>query len=180
MNIGLFYGSTTGCTESAAEAIQAQLNHFQAGLVTLINVGDIDHLEQMLNYDKIIIGVPTWNIGELQVDWEDVFEQFDELDLSGKQVALFGTGDQYGYPENFQDAIGIVGQKARQVGAEIVGRWTLDDYDHTASLAEEDGMFIGLALDDDNQANLSDRRIAAWVKQLLEEFGFAAEVGEPA
>lgn len=182
MKIGIFYGSTTGCTESAAEAIQDQFNSHQADMATLINVADLNDLDQLLDFDKILIGIPTWDIGELQVDWSDLFDQFDDLDLSGKQVGLFGTGDQYGYPDNFQDAIGIVGKKVLEIGGEIVGRWPAEDqYDHTESLGEEDGVFMGLALDDDNQADLTDERITTWVNQLMVEFGIVAgETAAPA
>jgi flavodoxin len=75
----------------------------------------------MLAYDTLIIGCPTWNIGQLQEDWDVVYEQMDNLDFSGKKVAIFGLGDQYDYPDNFCDAIGILGQKFIERGAELVG-----------------------------------------------------------
>ena len=34
-----------------------------------------------------------------------------------------------------------------------------------------DGKFVGVALDDDNQADLTDERIEAWVNQVKTEFG---------
>ncbi|WP_225914469.1 site-specific integrase, partial [Salmonella enterica] len=43
--------------------------------------------------------------GEIQEDWEAVWEQLDDLNLEGKIVALYGMGDQLGYGEWFLDAL---------------------------------------------------------------------------
>ena len=52
-------------------------------------------------YHYLIFGIPTWDYGELQEDWEEMWPELDSLDLSGKEVALYGLGDQQGYPEWF-------------------------------------------------------------------------------
>jgi len=52
-----------------------------------------------------------------------------------------------------------------------VGYWPADGYDFTESKALRDGKFVGLALDEDNQSDLTDERIKAWVAQLKPEFG---------
>jgi flavodoxin I len=122
-------------------------------------------------YDKLILGCPTWNIGELQSDWDRLLPQMDTLDLSGRQVALFGLGDEGGYPDTYQDAIGIIGEKARERGATLVGFWPTAGYDFLESRGVEDGMFMGLMLDDDNAPELTPERIKVWVQQLVQEFG---------
>jgi flavodoxin I len=124
--------------------------------------------------------VPTWNIGELQTDWEDCLEQFDDLDLHGMQVALFGLGDEGGYPDTYQDAVGILAQKVRERGAEIVGHWPTEGYDFEASLAVEDGRFLGLMLDNDTAPELTAERIMQWVHQIAAEFGVIAAAPLPA
>lgn len=168
--IGLFFGSDTGNTAKAAELIQQAFDAFQPGLVTVIDIAGRD-LNELVAYDKLILGSPTWNIGELQFDWDTLFPQMDHIDLSGKQVALFGLGDEDGYPETYQDAIGIIGAKARERGATLVGFWSTDGYDFIESRGVENGMFMGLALDDDNAPELTPKRIKAWVQQLITEFG---------
>lgn len=62
----------------------------------------------MEQYDVLILGIPTWDFGEIQEDWEAVWEQLDDLNLEGKIVALYGMGDQLGYGEWFLDALGDV------------------------------------------------------------------------
>jgi flavodoxin I len=174
MTIGLFYGSTSGNTEMAAEVIQQEFDKIQPGLVELHNIGTT-HVEVLMNYDQLIIGVPTYNIGELQDDWYLVFDQLDTLSLAGCQVALFGLGDQYGYADTFQDALGILGNKLREIGAELIGFTSMEGYDFAQSLGVEDGQFMGLALDEDHQAPLTEPRIKAWVQQLIHEFALTAE-----
>ena len=44
-------------------------------------------------------------------------------------------------------------------------------YDHDASKAQKGDQFVGLALDEDNQPELSADRIKAWVTGLRSAFG---------
>ena len=165
--IGLFYGTTTGKTESAAEIIR---DEFGRDTVTLHDIGDATDSD-FADYEYLIIGSPTWDIGELQSDWDGFFEELDSIDFSGKKVAYFGTGDQVGYAENFQDAMGILEEKISSLGGKTVGHWSTDGYDHEASRADKGGKFVGLALDDDNQSELTEPRIKEWVAQIKTEFG---------
>ncbi|NJL09424.1 MAG: flavodoxin FldA [Calothrix sp. SM1_7_51] len=163
--IGLFYGSTTGKTESAAELIR---DEFGGDTVTLIEVSQTDGSE-FDDYEYIIIGCPTWNIGELQSDWDGLYQELDGVDFNGKTVAYFGTGDQIGYEDNFQDAMGILEEKISEQGGKTVGYTSTDGYEHKESKAVKDDKFVGLALDEDNQSDLTDKRIQAWVAQLKKE-----------
>jgi flavodoxin I len=172
--IGLFYGSSKGSTEGAAMRIKKEFNTIQSDLVTVINVADGD-LSTMADYDKIILGSSTWDDGQLQEDWRDVFDQMDSQDLSGKQVAVFGFGDQYEFPGTFQCALGILAKKARERGAELVGLWPTQGYKFEHSEGLEDGSFLGLALDSANQYEMTRKRIKAWVQQLAREFELVKE-----
>ncbi|MDJ0725686.1 MAG: flavodoxin FldA [Prochloraceae cyanobacterium] len=166
--IGLFYGSTTGNTETAAETIQKEFGG--ESVVKLHNITDVE-TSDFEAYDCLIIGCPTWNIGELQADWEGYIDELDDVEFSGKKVAYFGTGDQVGYTDNFQDAMGILEEKISSLGGNTVGMWPTDGYDFEGSKATKNGNFVGLALDEDNQAELSEQRIKDWVSKLKQEFG---------
>lgn len=166
--IGLFYGTQTGNTESAAELIQQALGGDR--VVDLHEISDASP-EDFADYTCLIIGCPTWNIGELQSDWEGFYDELDNIDFSGKQVAYFGTGDQIGYADNFQDAMGILEDKISSLGGKTVGYWPTSGYEHQASRAEKDGKFVGLALDDDNQSDLTEERVSTWCAQLKSVFG---------
>lgn len=166
--IGLFYGSTTGKTEEAAETIQQEFGG--DGVVALHEISEVENGD-FETYESIIIGCPTWDIGELQADWQGYFEELDDASFSGKKVAYFGTGDQVGYSENFQDAMGILEEKISSLGGQTVGSWPTDGYDFEESKAVKNGKFVGLALDEDNQSELTEERIKKWVAQLKSDFG---------
>lgn len=172
-SIGLFYGSSKGNTETAAQRIKRELGKAaQDATISMINVNEAD-LSTLGDYDKIILGTSTWENGQLQEDWLKVFRQMDTMDLSGKQVAVFGMGDQYEFADTFQNALGTLARKARERGAELVGLWPDEDYDYTASEGVEDGHFLGLALDITNQYDETRPRIKAWSKQIAGEFGLS-------
>ncbi|NJN20070.1 MAG: flavodoxin FldA [Leptolyngbya sp. RL_3_1] len=166
--VGLFYGSTTGKTGDAAEQIQTAL-----GGDAVVDLHDISEkgATDLAEYDYLIIGSPTWNIGDLQDDWDAILDDLDEVDFSGKTVAYFGTGDQVGYAENFQDAIGILEAKISGLGGRTVGYWSAEGYEHTDSKALRDGKFCGLALDDDNESEKTAARIQAWCADLKSAMG---------
>lgn len=167
--VGLFYGTQTGNTQNAAEQIQKALGGPQA--VDLIDIANAD-IEDFAKYEYIIIGCPTWNIGELQSDWQGFYdEQLGSVDFRGKKVAYFGCGDQVGYPDNFQDAMGILEEMITSLGGQTVGYWPTEGYTFNGSKALRGNRFVGLALDEDNQPELTAQRIQAWAKQLKREFG---------
>lgn len=174
MKIAIFYGSTYGNTAAAAEKLSLYLG--QMGLEH--DLKDIAHskVEELVAYDKLLLGCSTWNIGELQDDWQAQWNQLERLDFRGKQVALFGTGDQLGYGDSFQDALGILADMLEERGAELVGFWPVEGYEHFKSRGQRGQYFVGLALDDDNQSHLTDARIRRWVAQVVQEMGLVAEV----
>lgn len=77
-----------------------------------------------------------------------------------------GVGDAHGYPDNFLDAVGMLGATLRAQGAQLVGEWPTAGYDFTASKAVENGKFMGLAIDEVNQPEQTAARIAQWVAQI--------------
>lgn len=175
MAIALFYGSSGGATAEAAEKI-VEVFEGQTGLALPLYDVAQEPLETMLGFSQLILGCPTWYVGDLQDDWDTHFAELETLDLTGKQVALFGTGDQVCYSDTFQDALGILGERCSERGATIVGWWPTEGYTFEASKGVRDGLFYGLALDEDNQHKLSSARIQAWVAQLTAEFGIKARV----
>lgn len=165
--IGLFFGTQTGNTETVAEIIQKEFGG--DGVVDLNDIAEADTTD-FDKYDCLIIGCPTWNIGELQSDWEGFYDELDEINFQGKKVAYFGAGDQIGYADNFQDAMGILEEKISKLGGTTVGYWSTDGYDFNESKALRNGKFVGLAIDEDNQSDMTDDRIKSWVSQLKKEF----------
>lgn len=166
--IAVAYGSTYGDTADAAERIVTVLTELTGVRPTLCDIAYHD-LRELESFDVLLLGCSTWNIGELQSDWEPKLKDLDILDLNNKKVGLFGSGDQLGYPDTYMDALGILAQRVEAGGANLVGLWSIVGYQHTASLAQRECCFVGLALDETSQAELTPSRIDRWVMQLIDE-----------
>jgi flavodoxin I len=161
-SIVIIYGSSTGNTERAAKLIAGKL----AGYSPLLkDVADVSSGE-LQKPDVLILGASTWSIGELQDDWDTFFPHIGKLDLRGKTVALFGTGDSESYPDTFADALGILYDEFAKTGCTFVGEVSTEGYTFDDSQALRNGSFVGLPLDEDNESDLTDSRIAAWVNSL--------------
>tara|TARA_B100000609_G_C17148816_1_gene399709 strand:+ start:74 stop:571 length:498 start_codon:yes stop_codon:yes gene_type:complete len=157
-DIKVFYGSTSGNTETSAKKIAGKLE------ADCINIADAK--PEDFSGSLLIFGTSTWGIGELQDDWENGIDKLKPEILSGKKVALFGLGDQSGFGDTFIDGVGTIYHKAVECGADVIGKWSIEGYEYSGSTADLGGQFAGLALDDDNEPGKTDERIAKWVDQL--------------
>lgn len=164
--IALIYSFNTKKTAIIAGKI---LERFGPELIEPINAEEIDE-KTFLSYNNLILGVPTWFDGELPNYWDEFVPALEEMHLSGKKIAIFGLGDQVGYPENFLDAVGIMADLLESRGATIVGYTSAEGYTFEHSRALRNGKFCGLAIDFENQNKLTDERINQWVEQLRREF----------
>ncbi len=166
--IGLFFGSDEGNTERVAYMIQARLGEDQ---VCVHDIADVTQVE-FTEYQHIILGIPTWDFGQIQSDWEEFWEDIAGVDFTGKTVALFGLGDQFGYGDYFLDAMGMLHDVIVPNGAAIVGQWSTEGYDYEASKAETPAgdYFVGLAIDEDQQEELTDQRVDQWCEQIKTAF----------
>ena len=169
--IGLFFGSSTCYTEMAAEKIRERIG---AEWIDLYNIAE-DDIALVQEYDFLIFGIPTWDYGELQEDWENVWDDLAQLDLKGKTVALYGLGDQEGYPQWFQDALGYLHAQLVALGARAVGYWPAEGYqfEESKGLTPDASQFVGLPLDEENEFELSDQRIEQWCALIMREFGLS-------
>ena len=91
-------------------------------------------------------------------------------------------GDQFGYGDYFLDAMGMLHDVVIQTGPEIIGQWSTEGYEFDASKAEIPGAskFVGLALDEDQQENLTAERLNRWCAQIHAEFGLDSPLHEVA
>jgi flavodoxin long chain len=166
--IGLFFGSDEGNTEAVATRIAAR---FEDDVVDIFDIADVSQVE-FADYETIILGIPTWDFGQIQSDWEEFWDDISDVDFTEKEVALYGLGDQFGYGDYFLDAMGMLHDVIIAKGASLVGYWPVTGYDFEASKAlTEDGQkFVGLALDEDQQEEMSCHRINEWCEQISLEF----------
>jgi len=164
--IGLIYSYNTQKTANVAKEIK-QL--YTAQDITEVNAEQIDG-KTFQSFKYLILGVPTWFDGELPNYWDEFVPELETLDLKGRKIALFGNGDQIGYPENFVDAIGVLAQILEKRGAQIVGHTSTKGYTFESSKAVEDDKFLGLAIDFENQSEQNTPRIKDWIQELKKHF----------
>lgn len=162
--IGIIYGSSMGNTADAANLIAETL-----GLpCEVINVGETD-AGTINGFDKLILGSSTWGSGDLQDDW-DAFD-FGSLNLSGKTVACFGMGDSASYSDEYCNALAKLYDAAKAAGGNMIdASVSTDGYEFDGSDAVRDGVFVGLALDADNQGDLTAERVNSWVAKIKPSF----------
>ena len=162
--IGLFYGSTTGNTERIATLIRRELGD--------VEVHDVSHSAgaDLSKYDRLIFGVSTWQLGNIQDDWKAFMDSITPENVGGKTIALYGLGDQIGFSDTFVDAMGLLYDRARQAGARLVGEWPIEGYDFEDSRAVIGDHFVGLPLDEDCQQDQTEERVHRWAEQLKAQF----------
>ena len=165
--IGLFYGTDTGNTERVADMIKEEIGG------DIVEIHDIASakVEDFAKYDRLILGHPTWYYGELQSSWDDFWEDFKTIDFTDKTVACFGLGDQADYSEYFLDAMGFMHDIVLDNGGIPAGYMSTDgfEWDESKALTEDEAFFVGLGIDEDQQPELTESRIAQWVDQIKEE-----------
>jgi flavodoxin I len=165
--IGIFYGSTEGNTERVVTKIHELLGGDSVAALHNVNSSSADDMQP---YPYLILACPTWEIGQLQEDWDSFIDELGDVDFTGKKVTYLGLGDADGYPDTFQDAMGIIHDRIKDKGATFVGAWPTEGYNFEASKGVVNGKFLGLAIDEDNQKDLTEKRTTEWVAQLKSEF----------
>ncbi len=171
--IAIFYGPLGGAVNRVADKIKNAIGEDKVEMVAVKNatVADLD------KYDKIIfgastVGKDTWDSEFSSNDWAKFLPELAKTNFADKTVAIFGLGDHITYANGFVDHIGVVGKELMKNGAELVGPVSTEGYEFDESEAVVDGMFIGLPIDEDFEPELTDERIAAWVKLIQPDFGF--------
>jgi len=137
MNAKVIFGSTTGMTEVVAGKIAQALG------CEAVNVSSAD--AAAFDAELLVLGSSTWGVGDLQDDWA---AKLDEVkgNFAGKKVAVFGLGDSVGFADSYCVAAETIANAAKDAGATLVGEI--------------------LKLDDTNEADQTDGKIAAWVETI--------------
>ena len=168
--IGLFYGPSMGSVAKIARMISDKIGYDNVELI-LAKDATADDVNQ---FNKIIFGLSTigkanWDSENVDKDWDLFLTQMDKVNWNDKTVAIYCLGDQLTYPDNFVDGLGWVYERLEKYNAKVVGFCKTEGYQFNESVGIRDNQFLGLPLDEDNEARLSDTRIDNWLKQLKQE-----------
>lgn len=155
----VIYGSSTGTCEGIAQTIARKLGVKALSVINL--TADVIN-----ENDNLLLGTSSWGSGEMQDDWYDGVKVLAETGLSGKTVALFGCGDSDSNSDTFCGGMSELYKAAKEVGANILEGVSADDYTFDESESVVDGKFVGLALDNMNEEDKTEKRINAWLEKI--------------
>lgn len=162
--IAILYGSSGGNVTSVARQVQDLFD----GNADIYNVLDVS-LDEIKDYSYYVIGTSTTGIGDLQDDWEGFLPSFARMDLSGKKVAIFALGDSASYSTSFAESMKVVYDEIKDK-VQVVGQVPDEGYTYDHSTAVNDGLWVGLPIDEDNEYDMTDERLTRWVEELKKEF----------
>lgn len=177
--IGIFFGTDSGTTRLIAKKIARALKKRLGddSVAKPININRVS-VSDLLAYDNLILGTPTYGEGVLpgkasrnnEASWLEFLPQLQGADFNGKHIALYGLGDQEEYPDHFLSAMRDLYDVFSDAGAELIGSSSVTGFEFNSSRAVIDGRFIGLALDQHLQHLLTDQRIEDWLDDVLPQF----------
>lgn len=167
----IFYGPVGGSTEFVAKRMYEIIGSDLCDLVPVRDAGAAD----LQKYDNLIFGISTignetWHSEPVKSGWFSFINILRDADIDGKTVALFGLGDQVRYADHFVDAMGELYNIISGKNVKIVGSVDPAGYEFRDSDAIVDGMFVGLPIDQDFESDLTQQRIAEWIKTIMPAF----------
>lgn len=173
--IGIFFGTDTGNTRRIAKDIATRLGSDMAAKPVNVRTANVTDL---LAYDFLILGTPTYgegllpglSTGNATESWEEFLPTLVNQDFSGKKVAIYGLGNQKNYPNEFVDAMFYLYEQFKQCNATLIGAWDTEGYQFKSSKAVINERFVGLALDQENQKDLTAARLESWLALLANDW----------
>lgn len=116
MRILMVVASMTGNTQDMADAIAEGVQEAGGELTSKeVIYASASELEQ---YDAVLLGAYTWGDGDLPDEFLDFYDEMEDLDLSGKKGAVFGSCDS-SY-SSVGKAVDTLIEKLGELGAEVV------------------------------------------------------------
>lgn len=169
----IFFGPRKGAVNRVADKLKNTIGEEKVVMIP-VDSATVADLEK---YDKIIFGMSTvgkdtWDSKYANNDWAKFLPEIGKTSYEGKTLAIFGLGDHVTYAATFVDHIAVLARELLKNGAILTGQVPADDYEFDESEAVIDGKFLGLPIDEDFEPELTDERIAKWVKQIAPDFGF--------
>lgn len=120
----LSYASSTGNTQYLAEQIFSFIQQSPVQIV-MKDAFDVEP-DELQDYDGILIGTYTWDGGVVPDEFMYVYEELEDIDLSGKKAFVFGSGDSY-YTHTYGAGLKLFEDQLREQNAEIFAPYFLVD-----------------------------------------------------
>lgn len=106
MIINIIYASTSGNVEAVCEKVNELLN--SAGHTAILHRAEKTEMGTLINSEFLILATSTWEHGELNPFFKNLYDSMSESDLSKNRAAFIGLGDKRYEPVLFCEAIEIL------------------------------------------------------------------------
>ncbi|MFC7785785.1 flavodoxin [Rossellomorea sp. GCM10028870] len=113
----MIYASMSGNTEEMATAIETGVKEAGAE-IDVIDINDCPNVQVLEKYAGILLGAYTWGDGELPYEVEEFYDDMDDVDLTFKIAASFGSCDSF-YPK-YGAAVDLLNEKLQERGARLI------------------------------------------------------------
>ena len=170
----LFYSPTGGNVDSVTKKLGELIGEDKVDILPVKEAekGDLDKHKQIILIGSTV-GADHWDNEVIVDEWTEFFEKIEDSSFEDKKVALVGLGNSVLYPEHFADGMAILYKRLVKQNAKIFGFFDAKPYDYTDSEAlNDDGLFCGLAIDEDNEPELTTERLEKWISILKSDFEF--------
>lgn len=170
----IFYSPEGGSVNRVAVKLGEMIGNDKVDIVPVNGV----EKEDLEKYSQFIfvgstVGADHWSNETLVDEWQVFFTKIAGVDFANKKVAIAGLGNSVLYPEHFADGMAHLYKELTDRNATILGFVDAEGYTFEDSEAlNDEGIFCGLPLDEDNEDDLTPERLGNWISQLKPDFGF--------
>jgi len=170
----LFFSPQGGNVNTVANMLGEMIGNDRVDIIPVKEVKK----EDVIRYNQIIligstVGVDHWNNESVPDEWPPFFTKIEEVNFENKKVAIVGLGNSFLYPANFADGMADLYDRIKKKNARIFGFVDAKGYDFTDSRAlNDEGIFCGLPIDEDNEEELTPSRLEKWISILKSDFEF--------
>ena len=170
----LFFSPAGGSVDKVSHMLGAMIGTDKVDIIhaTEMNKEDLEKYENIILLGSTV-GADHWDNEVIVDEWVDFFEAMEDISLEDKKVAIVGLGNSVLYPSHFADGMAVLHDKIIQKNAKVYGKVNSEAYDFEDSEAlDDDGYFCGLAIDEDNEPELTPGRLEKWIQLLQPDLEF--------
>ena len=170
----LLYSPRGGNVNRVANMLGEMIGNDKVDIIPLKEVekGDVDKYDQIILLGSTV-GADHWNNETIVDEWPEFFTKIMDISFENRKVAIVGLGNSFLYPSHFVDGMASLYDRITKLHAKVLGFVDTKGYDFTESEAvNEDGLFCGLPIDEDNEPELTTERLENWISILKSDFKF--------
>src|SRR5690625_114157 len=91
----MVYASLSGNTEIVTDIIEGNLQQLGHEVVVKSFDFDVIEMDELADYDAVLVGTYTWDDGELPYEAEDFYIDLEGANLTGQIFGVYGSADSF-------------------------------------------------------------------------------------